>query len=60
MINTLKMFSKNLIKNEDGLTMLEYAIGGVLIILAIIVIVGLMGNTMKDKFTSITNALKTH
>lgn len=58
--NKAKKFAKDLIVNEDGATMLEYALLAVLIALAVVVVVYALGNTMSDKFGKVNETLQKH
>lgn len=45
------------LKDEEGLTTVEYAVAGTLIALAVVVAFGNLGNAVNDSITSITSAI---
>lgn len=50
-------FLKKLRKNEEGATAIEYGLIAALIAVAIITIVGTLGETLRDTFTTINTEL---
>jgi pilus assembly protein Flp/PilA len=48
---------KRFLKNEDGATAIEYGLIAALIGVAIITAVGLVGTSLNNTFTSVSNAL---
>lgn len=59
MTKQIKSFAKNFIKNEDGMTTVEYALLAVFIFLAIVVLVRTLGKTMGAKFGEVDKELNT-
>ena len=53
MLNTLKQ----LIRNEDGATMVEYGIMVALIAAICIVVIGVLGNKVNNAFNTVNGAL---
>ncbi len=53
MLNTFK----NMLRNEDGATMVEYGIMVALIAAACIVVITALGGQVKAAFSSVSNAL---
>ena len=51
-------FLKSLIVEEDGATMVEYALMVALIAAAAITVVGALSTALNTKFTSVTTAIK--
>jgi len=45
------------LKDEEGLTTVEYAVAGTLIALAVVVAFGNLGDAVNDSITSITSAI---
>ena len=45
------------LKDEEGLTTVEYAVAGTLIALAVVVAFGNLGNAVNNSITSITSAI---
>lgn len=52
-VNKLATF----LKDEEGLTTVEYAVAGTLIALAVVVAFGNLGDAVNDSITSITSAI---
>jgi pilus assembly protein Flp/PilA len=50
---------KTFVADEDGVTALEYGMIAALIGAVIVTVVGTLGTTIRDKFTSIVTALTT-
>jgi pilus assembly protein Flp/PilA len=50
-------FAKQLIANEDGATMVEYALMIALIAAALITVVGTLGTAISSKFTTVSTAI---
>jgi pilus assembly protein Flp/PilA len=48
---------KRFLKNEDGVTAIEYGLIAALIGVAIIGVVGTVGGSLKNTFTSVSNSL---
>jgi pilus assembly protein Flp/PilA len=55
----MKQHVMKFVKNEDGLTTVEYAIAGGLVGAAVIIAFGLLGDEVATVITSIITALKT-
>ena len=53
----MSKFIKSLMVEEDGATMVEYALMVALIAAAAITVVGALSGALNDKFTSVTTAL---
>jgi pilus assembly protein Flp/PilA len=53
-MNKLAMF----LKEEEGLTTVEYAVAGTLIALAVVAAFTSLGNAVNNSITSITSVLK--
>lgn len=49
---------KNIFKNEDGATAIEYGLIAALIAVAAIVAMGSLGNTLKNTFTKVDTSMK--
>jgi pilus assembly protein Flp/PilA len=49
---------KNYLKDENGATMIEYALIAALVAIAAVVILGTMGEGITKKFTSVSDELK--
>lgn len=49
---------KSLIQDEEGATMIEYALMVALIAVVVMAAVGPLGNAIASKFTNVTNAVK--
>lgn len=49
----------NFLRDEDGLTMVEYAIAGGLITLGAVVAFGTLGSNVASKITTIANTVST-
>ena len=45
------------LKDEEGLTTVEYAVAGTLIALAVVVAFGTLGNQIADNINDITSAI---
>jgi pilus assembly protein Flp/PilA len=56
-MNKLIKFGKKLHRNEDGATAIEYGLLAALISVAIIAIVGTLGQTLQGTFTDINTEL---
>jgi len=50
-------FARSLVANEDGLTLIEYALGGALISVAAIVALGAVGQGVYDTMNNISDCL---
>ena len=56
----MKTIAKQLVKflkDEEGLTTVEYAVAGTLIALAVVVAFGTLGNQVADSINDITSAI---
>ena len=53
----MKTFIKALIRNEDGATMVEYALMVALIAAALITVVTTLGTAIKGQFTAVSTAV---
>jgi len=53
----LYLWIRNLVANEEGQTLTEYALILVLIVIAALVVMGTMGGQINNIFQSITNQL---
>ena len=45
------------LKDEEGLTTVEYAVAGTLIALAVVIAFGSLGNAVNNSISSITSAI---
>ena len=45
------------LKDEEGLTTVEYAVAGTLIALAVVIAFGSLGNAVNNSISSITDAI---
>ncbi|MES2586869.1 MAG: Flp family type IVb pilin [Pseudomonadota bacterium] len=55
--NKMKSFISSLVKSEEGVTAIEYALIAAGIAVAIAVIVGTLGNSVSSVFQSVVNKL---
>ena len=55
--NKIKSFISSLVKSEEGVTAIEYALIAAGIAVAIAVIVGTLGNSVSSVFQSVVNKL---
>ena len=53
----LKQFAKDFINKEDGVTIIEYALMAVLIVIVVYVAVTKLGGTAAKKFTNVDTKL---
>ena len=56
----MKTFANQLakfLKDEEGLTTVEYAVAGTLIALAVVIAFGTLGNQVADSVNEITSAI---
>lgn len=56
-MNSLKQAMINFIREEEGLTIVEYAIAGGLISLAVATMFGLLGDEVLESITRLMNAV---
>lgn len=56
-VNKIKSFISSLVKGEEGVTAIEYALIAAGIAVAIAVIVGTLGNSVSSTFQSVVNKL---
>lgn len=54
----MSSFLKSLLHDEDGATMVEYALMVALIAAAAITVVGALSTALNTKFSSVTTAIK--
>lgn len=57
-MKSLMLATQKFIRNEEGVTAIEYALIAALIAVAIVVILGVVGGDLNQVFTDISNALK--
>lgn len=55
--NYIKKVSRDFIKNEDGMTTVEYVLLAVFIFLAVVAVVRILGKTMGKKFNQVDSEL---
>ena len=58
-LQTIKASVVKFVKDEDGLTIVEYAVAGGLIALAVVTAFTDLGDAVKDKIESLTEKLTT-
>ncbi len=54
----IRNYIEDLLRGEEGQTLVEYALILVLVAVAVIVILGVLGNQINEVFTSIVNQLQ--
>jgi pilus assembly protein Flp/PilA len=57
MLTILRTYLRNLIKNEEGATAIEYGLMAALIAVAIITTVAAVGDGLNGTFTTVSNRL---
>jgi pilus assembly protein Flp/PilA len=57
-MQTIKASVVKFVKDEDGLTIVEYAVAGGMITVAVATMFGLLGDEVLDRITKLCNAVK--
>lgn len=57
-MKSLMLATQKFIRNEEGVTAIEYALIAALIAVAIVIILGTVGTDLNTVFTNIANALE--
>lgn len=57
-MKSLMIATQKFIRNEDGVTAIEYALIAALIAVAVVVILGTVGTDLNTVFTNIADALE--